>query len=467
MRLFEILLSLTVFISLWRLVLRNPPRWLDFAPVFALAFAGLHLLMEGYRWQMIGLYFLALVLFLLSLPRLLGRAHPERAKRSRTWVVVLLTLLAALLTLVATAPAYLFPIPKLSKPTGPYEVGTFTRMLVDEARKEIYSANPREARRFMIQVWYPAQSVAGIGRAAWMPEAAQVAPAIAGWLDLPEFSLDHLKYVRMPSYTDAPLAQGDDLFPVLLFSHGWGGFRAQTSFLMHELASNGYIVVSLEYPYVSLMTVFPDGTVAQHNPQILSSGGQPEESDRAAWRLAEQWMGDLEYTLAVLNRMNQPGGEFDGRLDMQRIGLMGHSTGGGVTVEFCSRDSRCKAGLGLDTWMGPVSTQTRTGGVAQPFLFLFSELWPSERNNTLFNALKSHSPQAQSLVILGTDHFDFTDLPLLTPLAYQLKLKGPLEGRRVVEIINAYALAFLNQALKGIPAPLLEQPAEAFPEVRY
>lgn len=255
---------------------------------------------------------------------------------------------------------------------------------------------------------------------------------------------------------------------------------------MHELASNGYSVVSMEYPYVSLLTVFPDGTVAQHNSQILPSGVSPEECDCSTRRLAEQWMGDLEHTLAVFNRMNQPGGEFDGRLDMlgipERIGFMGHSTGGGVTIEFCARDSRCKAGLGLDTWMGPVSSQTRTSGVAQPFLSLFRELWPSERNsanlpNALFNTLKSHSPQAQSLVILGTDHsanlpIDFTDLPLLTPLAYQLKLKGPLEGRRVVEIINAYALAFFNQALKGIPALLLDQPTEAFPrqvcrEVRY
>ena len=94
-------------------------------------------------------------------------------------------------------------------------------------------------------------------------------------------------------------------------------------------------------------------------------------------------------------------------------------------------------------------------------------MWPSEKNQTLFGELKAHSAQAQSLVILGTDHYDFTDLPLLTPLAAQMKLKGPLEGKRVLEIINAYTRAFFDQALKGIPAPLLDQPSTEFPEVRY
>lgn len=469
MRLLEILLSISVFLSLLRQVLRKRMRGLEFAPDIALLIAILQLVLEGYRWQIVGLYVLALILFLLAAPRrfgLLQRAGSTHLDRRPVWVVVLWSIFSALLALVVTAPAYLFPIPRLSQPTGSYPVGTFTLELVDQSRWEIYSSDTQEARRFLIQVWYPAQSIAGMKPAAWMPEADKVAPAIASWLNLPEFSLDHLKYVWIPSYTDAPVVDVEEPFPGLLFSHGWGGFRSQTSFLMHELASQGYVVVSLEYPYASLLTVFPDGSVAQHNPQILPEGVPEEEYDRAAQHLVDQWAADLAFTLDTLEQMNQPGGKLAGSLDMQRFGVFGHSTGGGATVEFCFRDSRCKAGLGLDTWMTPVTPQTRNLGVLQPFLFLFSELWPSEKNQVLFSELAAHSPQAQTRVILGTDHYDFTDLPLLTPLAYQLKLKGPLEGKRVVEIINAYALAFFNQALKGIPSPLLDGTSERFPEVR-
>ena len=469
MRPFEILIVLAIFLSLIRLALRNPPRWLDFAPTGSLLTVLLHLAFEGYRWQMLGLYALAALLFLFSLPGLLRsftKAGQPPRKNRPAWLGFLLAFLAALLTLLLAAPAFLFPIPRLTRPGGPYPVGTFTRMLVDESRREIYSANPDEPRRFLIQVWYPAQSVAGMPQAPWMPEAQQVAPEIAGILDLPSFFLDHLKYVRMPSAVDAPFSSAEAAYPVLLFSHGWSGFRSQSSFLVHELASYGYVVVAFQHPYASTLTVFPDGGLAYHNPQILPSDVPDDVYDSAAQRLVDQWAGDLAFTLATLEQMNQPGGELAGRLDLQRLGVMGHSTGGGAAVEFCYRDPRCQAGVGLDTWMAPISPVARTRGVRQPFLFIFSELWSTDKNKKLSSELLSHSAAAQSLVILGTDHYDFTDLPLLTPLAAQLKLKGPLDGKRVLLIINTYVRAFFDQELKGIPAPLLDGPSADFPEVK-
>ena len=469
MRPFEILTALAIFLSLLRLALRNPPRWLDFAPVCGLLAAILHLTFEGYRWQMVGLYVLAALLFLGSLPAVLrpsAQAGPPRRKNRPAWLGFLLAFLAALLTVLLAAPAFLFPIPRLTEPGGPYPVGTFTRLLVDESRREIYSANPDEPRRFLIQVWYPAQSVAGMPQAPWMPEAAQVAPELAAILDLPSFALDHLKYVRMPSAVDAPFSSAQSAYPVLLFSHGWDGFRSQSSSLTHELASYGYVVVALQHPYASALTVFPDGSLAPHDPKILPSGAPEEVYDRAAQRLVDQWAGDLAFSLATLEQMNQPDGELAGRLDLQRLGVMGHSTGGGATVEFCYRDPRCQGGVGLDAWMAPVSPEARTRGVRQPFLFIFSELWSTDKNKKLSSELLSHSAAAQSLVILGTDHYDFTDLPLLTPLAAQLKLKGPLEGRRVLQITNTYVRAFFDQTLKGIPAPLLDGPSADFPEVK-
>jgi hypothetical protein len=58
--------------------------------------------------------------------------------------------------------------------------------------------------------------------------------------------------------------------------------------------------------------------------------------------------------------------------------------------------------------------------------------------------------------IKGTSHYDFTDLPALSPLASQMGLKGPLNGRRVIKIVNDYSLAFFDWALKGKPTTLLE-----------
>jgi hypothetical protein len=106
--------------------------------------------------------------------------------------------------------------------------------------------------------------------------------------------------------------------------------------------------------------------------------------------------------------------------------------------------------------------------VAQPFLFLFSEQWPTAKNQALFERLRQGSnPADRTLTILGTDHYDFSDLPALSPLAPQLGLKGPIPGMRVQQIINAYSLAFFDQALKDEPAMLLASPSPAYPEVRF
>jgi hypothetical protein len=122
----------------------------------------------------------------------------------------------------------------------------------------------------------------------------------------------------------------------------------------------------------------------------------------------------------------------------------------------------------MDVWMTPVSEATLDGGVPQPFLFLFSEQWPTAKNQALFDRLRRQSnPADRTITILGTDHYDFSDLPALSPLAPQLGLKGPIPGMRVQRIINAYSLAFFDQALKGELSLLMASPSPAYPEVRF
>jgi hypothetical protein len=57
---------------------------------------------------------------------------------------------------------------------------------------------------------------------------------------------------------------------VLLFSYGWGGFRAQNTHQVKELASHGYIFAALAHTYDAAAAVFPDGRVALHTTAILT-----------------------------------------------------------------------------------------------------------------------------------------------------------------------------------------------------
>ncbi|MEI7850057.1 MAG: hypothetical protein WCK35_29970, partial [Chloroflexota bacterium] len=107
-------------------------------------------------------------------------------------------------------------------------------------------------------------------------------------------------------------------------------------------------------------------------------------------------------------------------------------------------------------------------GTQQPFFYLFSEYWPFERNTELFDRYYSHIASTNHVItILGADHYDFSDIPALSPLAPQLGLKGPINGERVQKIINTYVLAFFDQQLKNIPTDLMEGPQAAYPDVRY
>ena len=119
--------------------------------------------------------------------------------------------------------------------------------------------------------------------------------------------------------------------------------------------------------------------------------------------------------------------------------------------------------------MRPVATAVLDGGLAQPSFFLFSQRWADDtgsRNNALFNRFIPHAAACLgSVSIRGTDHFDFSDLPLLTPLAPLLGLKGPLPGKRVTTIVGDYLLSFFERTLKGEPSPLLSGPSP-YAEVR-
>jgi dienelactone hydrolase len=305
-----------------------------------------------------------------------------------------------------------------------------------------------------------------------MANAKIFAPAIATHIHMPSFFLDHLQLVKMPAYQDSKVAATQAGYPVILFSHGWNGFSAQNTGQAIQLASHGYVVVGVQHTYGAVITVFNDGTVAQNNPSALPDGAPDDEYEAAARKLVQQWSDDLGYTTDFLETQNNDSeSPFCRSLDLSRLGVYGHSTGGGAAIQFCGTDSRCKALLGMDPFMRPVSLKVLENGAPQPAFFMFSQRWADDRdsrNNHLFHDFVPKLPQGLGVIsIAETAHYDFTDLPLLSPLAPRLGLKGPINGRRVTSIINDYLLSFFDLTLKGVPTGLFEEQNQKYNEVRF
>ncbi|MBI5825120.1 MAG: hypothetical protein HZB18_13910 [Chloroflexi bacterium] len=429
-------------------------------PALALLAALTHFGLEGYRWQMIPLYVLASLLTISSLMKITG---------SSDWKPLASYLTLILLALSLAVPT-LLPVPKIPTPSGPFQIGTSIYELNDTSRQELYSGRD-ESRRFMIQVWYPAEPKDTDVRAPWMTNAEKFAPAIAGFLEMPPFFLDHLALADSPAYLNAPLAMADKPYPVILFSHGWQGFNAQNTGQAVELASHGFVVIGIQHTYGAVLTVFPDGTVAPNNPKALPENADDPNYEVVARKLVNQWAGDMSFVLNQLSDWDKEAGNpFVKKLDLERVGVYGHSTGGGAAIQFCGTDSRCKAVLGMDPFMRPVSAEVIASGVPQPSFFMFSQGWADitdSKNNRLFDQFYPNAPGLQGVIVIdGTRHYDFSDLPLLSPIAPQLGLKGPLNGQRVTEIVDSYLLDFFEMELNNKPSDLFDGSFNTFQEVK-
>ncbi len=175
---------------------------------------------------------------------------------------------------------------------GPYPVGVTTLQL---------------AKGPLVEVWYPA--VDGTTGTDSYDVRDYVPDSIRALLtaDIPAtYTID--------AGRDAAVADGP--FPLVLFSHGFTGIRVQSSFLTSHLASWGFVVASPEHPSRDLTNVL-GGT---------SSGDRGDSVD------------DLLQTLALMEAANTTAGDpFEGRLDTDQVGAVGHSAGG-FTVLGAAQD---------------------------------------------------------------------------------------------------------------------------------
>ncbi|NRA63932.1 MAG: hypothetical protein HRU19_05580 [Pseudobacteriovorax sp.] len=109
-------------------------------------------------------------------------------------------------------------------------------------------------------------------------------------------------------YQDLPIAVGQESFPVVVFVHGTAAFRTQALPQMTHWASRGFIVLSADHPRIRLK-------------DLLGRGGL------IGAILANQ-KRDVRNMIAALNRGDRAFDFLEGRYDLTRIGLSGHSAGG-------------------------------------------------------------------------------------------------------------------------------------------
>ncbi|WP_051864377.1 hypothetical protein [Streptosporangium roseum] len=186
----------------------------------------------------------------------------------------------------------------LPAPTGRYPVGTVPLHLVDRSRPDPWVA-ARPYRELMVSVWYPAR------RSPNLPTAPHMSPRAAE--DFGK-TLAAVLFGVKPGEVDwaatethagesAPVSRSAGRLPVVLFSPGFGAPRSVGTTVIEDLASRGYVVVSVDHTHEAAQVEFPGG-------QLARSTFPPQPTQDAMNKALEVRVADTRSVLDQLTRLD-------------------------------------------------------------------------------------------------------------------------------------------------------------------
>lgn len=191
-------------------------------------------------------------------------------------------------------------------------------------------------------------------------------------------AIEELFLRERTSWVDAPLADSDEPFPVVVMTHGDAGSRYNMETVCEYLAAHGYVVIAPEHtgnsPYAmtgsdpalaeqggdpafraAMADVLPllDDQGVYGSPETFGQSYSPlsgtEDPIKMFMRFDQsllQRLNDLRATLDELDQMNS-NGRFEGRLELDRIGLIGRSFGGSTTLVGLGMEPRFTSGFAV------------------------------------------------------------------------------------------------------------------------
>lgn len=343
------------------------------------------------------------------------------------------------------------------QPIGGYTVGR-TQMDFD------YTASDNSKRELTAFVYYPSDSSEGKETSTYMfPEIYDMfheQPLITVLKDV--FSID----IKTQCYDDLALSGKEKCYPVLFYVCGGGGSPEWGTVLCTDLASMGYVVVSIGHQnstmykrkdgrLFNISRGFSDVIMAfSEDPGMLTLAGKMEmrPDDETAIEMchnvltlpilaklteySELQAEDVRYVADYLYKLNS--GElksiFEGRLFLNiGMGIVGHSYGGPTTAIVCRDDDRFACGIGLDSGaFGLLDSDLN-----KPFLLLFSE--PNYNMNALIGL--NNSMETYYYSVDRAAHLDYCDIVFSS---VNEQFRGERDAMEMRNLVTDYTKTFFD-----------------------
>ncbi|MFM9101175.1 MAG: alpha/beta hydrolase [Cyanobium sp.] len=315
---------------------------------------------------------------------------------------------------------------------------------------------------------FPALVALGSGQAAPGFSLAALASPGPGRFSAEPFTFDSRAGATIEAVALLPEGQGP--FPLVVLAPGLNTEFNSLLYLGEHLASHGYAVAALDFPYTSGAAI---------KAAIQGTGAIPDPN---------AWTGQHE---TVSELIDQVQGRWGGRVDTQAVAVLGQSLGGYTAVALAGaqqvvlnpaviwqcqapgqvlerrdfRDPRVRAVVAVNPVTSPIFSTSSLAAVAVPLLVIAGShdvfAPPVSQQLEPYTAIR----QPGSLLVLQGNGTHLSFLNGHAPLpAFLIGPDRPLAQRD----LRALSLAFLDRHLRQqrAAAPSLKQPAQVEGGVR-
>lgn len=372
--------------------------------------------------------------------------NKNKQKSRKVLWIVLGSIAALILLAVIIIPKLLFADYEGLPTTGPYNIKTASAILVDESREEAFETDGSN-REVPVYFYYP----------------------------------------------EVPEEESETSFPLVIFSHGaFGYYQSNTSTYM-ELASNGYVVISLDHPYHSFFTKDTSGKTIIVNPQFMQEVMYINELGTPEQEIIELSHGWLDIRTAdmnfVLDSVKAAKEQTEGlpacwfvkegssaetirailsMTDMEHIGLMGHSMGGAASVTVGRTRDDIDAVIDLDGTMLGEQFSYSNGeydfydeAYPVPLLSVSNEAHYYEGQELadwyVNSWVLANAKDAKYTYFKGSGHMNFTDLPLFSPALAKMLGIGSVDPEECIITMNQLVLDYYNCYLKDMGEVVVQE----------